>query len=172
MKPCSSLPLVALAGLSLSAHAATVSVSTTAPTVDGGDIANLVTPTATHKWFDDVEHDAGQTFTPETDGFVRSITIYLSSPNENDGANENIDLRLGTISRPGDVFTFSDIYVENAAWSMDWAADDYVTFAFDTPQPVTAGVEYGLITDASRWAAGRTASRTATGPETPTMAVR
>ena len=30
----------------------------------------------------------------------------------------------------------------------DWAAGDYVTFAFDTPQAVTAGVEYGIITDA------------------------
>ena len=30
----------------------------------------------------------------------------------------------------------------------DWAADDYVTFTYDTPQAVTAGVEYGIITDA------------------------
>ena len=148
MKLRTTLPLAALAGFTLSANAASISISTTAPIVGTLDVANLAAGTATQKWFDDVEHDAGQTFTPTVGGLLKRWTIHLSGGNENDAANENVDLRFGTISRPGGVFTFTDVYVENAAQSTDWLANDYVTFTFDTPQAVTAGVEYGIITDA------------------------
>ncbi len=144
--------IAASAGLALTTNAATISASTTAPTVDGNDIANLVASTGAQKWFNDVEHDAGQTFIPAADGMVNSITIWLSQGNPNDGGNESVDLRLGTVTRPGGTFTFTDTYVENASLGAspggDWAAGDYVTFTFDTPQAVTAGVEYGIITDA------------------------
>ena len=148
MKLRNVVTIAAFACLASTTNAATISVSTTAPTVDGNDIANLVASTGRQKWFNDIEHDAGQTFIPAADGMVNSITIWLDSGNLNDGGNENVDLRLGTVTRPGGTFTFTDTYVENAVMGGDWAAGDYVTFAFDTPQAVTAGVEYGIITDA------------------------
>jgi len=157
MKPSTTLTtlplaLAAIAGLALTANAATISIGTTAPTVDAMDVSNYGTPTGTQKWFHDVEHDAGQTFTPTTSGLLNSFTIYLSSQNNNDAGNEWVDLRFGTISRPGGVFSFTDVYSEPALMDPspggDWAAEDYVTFTFNTPQAVTAGVEYGIITDA------------------------
>jgi len=151
----STVILAAIAGFAFataSSKAGDISISTTAPTADAMDVSNYETPTATQKWFHDVEHDAGQTFTPTADGFLQSFTVYLSSKNENDAGNENVDIRFGTISRPGEVFTFTDVYSENAVMAPspegDWAADDYITFTFETPQAVSAGVEYGVITDA------------------------
>jgi hypothetical protein len=142
------------ASLALPTSAATVTTSSSAPEPGPLDVSNLADPTATQKWFSDVEHDAGQTFTPTTDGLLVSFTVWLSSPNPNDGGDENVDVRLGTISRPNEEFTFTEVYAENAAMAPspegDWEADDYLTFTFDTPQPVTAGVEYGIITDAQR----------------------
>ena len=150
-----SLLFIAASGLTMMSApvmAAEISKSTTAPAVGALDLSNNATPTGTQKWFDDVEHDAGQTFTPTADGLLVSFTIFLSSGNPNDGGAENVDVRFGTISRPDGVFTFTDLYVENAVMAPspegDWEAGDYITFTFDTPQPVTAGVEYGIITDA------------------------
>ena len=69
---------------------------------------------------------------------MNSFTIHLSSKNLNDGETENVDIRLGTISRPEGVFTFTENYSENAVIAPspegDWAADDYITFTFETPQ--------------------------------------
>jgi len=149
-----ALPLVTLIGLAVSATAATISVSSTAPEVGTLDESNYATPTSTQKWFSDVERDAGQTFTPASDGLLVSFTVWLSSPNPNDAGDENVDLRFGTISRPDGGFTFTEVYFENAVMGAspegDWAAGDYITFTFETPQPVTAGVEYGIITEARR----------------------
>ena len=161
-----------LAAAALSLQAAEISISATAPATDGSDISNEASPTATQKWFSDVEHDAGQTFTPAADGLLKSFTVYLASGNLNDAGNENVDLRLGTISRPDGEFTFTDIYSENAVMAPspggDWETDDYITFTFDTPQPVSAGVEYGIITDAQlmgSWRDGGIPYRHRTGNE-------
>ena len=141
-----------LAGITTSTQAGEVSINATAPTVDAMDESNYAAPTGAQKWFNDIERDAGQTFTPTTDGLLESFTIYLSSGNPNDGGSESVDLRFGTISRPEGVFTFTDVYSEAIDMAPspegDWLADDYITFTFDTPQPVTAGVEYGIITEA------------------------
>lgn len=141
-----------LVGITTFTKAGELSINATAPTVDATDESNYAAPTGTQKWFNDIEHDAGQTFTPTTDGLLESFTIYLSSGNPNDGGSESVDLRFGTISRPEGVFTFTDVYSEaidmGPSPEGDWLADDYITFTFDTPQPVTAGVEYGIITDA------------------------
>ena len=143
----------ATAALVITGTAASISISTTAPTTNAGlDEWNYAAPTGTQKWFHDVEHDAGQTFTPTTSGMLNSFTIYLSQQNNNDAGDENVDFRFGTITRPLGEFTFNQTYVENAALAPspggDWAANDYITFTLVTPQAVTAGVEYGVITDA------------------------
>src|SRR6056297_3096101 len=89
-------PLAALVGFAVPAGAATITTSTTAPEAGPLDISNEAAPTARQKWFSDIEHDAGQTFTPTSDGLLVSFTVWLSSANPNDGGNENVDLRLGT----------------------------------------------------------------------------
>jgi hypothetical protein len=135
--PSKILALFAFAAVTGGASAATVLTSTTAPTVDGLDEANLVTGTGRLKWFDDVEHDAGQTFTPASDAFLSNFTIQLDGSNANDAdPNEYITVRLGVVTRPGGTFTFTDIHSEDAYQTSDWNSGDYVTFAFDhAPEP-------------------------------------
>ena len=152
-------------------NAATVTTSTMAPTLDAYDIYNLNPQgnTTLQKWFSDVEHDGGQTFTPTQDLLLNSFSVQINagSMNLNDNApNEKVDLRLGTISRPGGTFTFTDIYSEVAVQTQDWNGGDWVTWTYDTPQPLTAGVEYGVITDAMNfgsWQNGGIAYRYRTG---------
>ena len=139
--------LLSVAVLSATASAAGITTSTTAPTVDALDESNLVAGTGKLKWFHDIEHDAGQTFTPSANLQLNSFTIQLFAGNEDEGG-ESVKVRLGTITRPGDVFTFTDIYSETANLNGDWFADDYITFTLDTPQALTGGIEYGVILDA------------------------
>ena len=141
---------VAMAFIAGSASAATVTISTTAPIVTTTDESNLVAQTGLLKWFHDIEHDAGQTFTPSEDLQLKSFTIRLGADNLDDGPDW-LNLRLGTITRPGDVFTFTDIYSETANLGADQFAGDYLTFALDAPQTVTGGVEYGIILDAQNF---------------------
>ena len=148
-------------------NAAVVTTSTTPPFVGGYSESNLVPATGNPlKWYSGVEHDAGQTFTPSAETLFKSFTIHLNGSNPNDGADEWVLVRLGTITRPGDVFTFTDFYSEEAHWDMDWFADDYVTFTFDVPQVLNAGVEYGIILDAQAmgaWQQGIPYIKTAPG---------
>ena len=139
--------VTAMAVIASVAGAATVSIGTTAPTVDATDESNLVAAAGTLKWFDDIEHDAGQTFTPGADLVLDAFTVQMGQSNEDDGPDE-VNFRLGTITRPGGVFTFTDIYSEQAFLGADQAVGDYVTFTLDAPQAVTGGVEYGVILDA------------------------
>ena len=135
--------------LVITGHAATITVNTVAPTVDGLDEANLTTITGRLKWFHDIEHDAGQTFLPGADAVLTSFTIQLDSKNDNDDdPNEWVNVRLGTITRPLGIFTFTEIYAEAAYLTEDWAAQDYISFNLDTPQALSGGVEYAVITDA------------------------
>ena len=139
--------LVMAIALIASANAAVVTLSTTAPTVDATDESNLVATTGDLKWFDDVEHDAGQTFTPSANLTLDAFTVQTNRDNADD-APDSVLLRLGTITRPGDVFTFTDIYSEAAPIGADMFAGDYITFSLDVPQALTGGVEYGVIVDA------------------------
>jgi len=139
--------LLAVVVLSATATAALVTTSTIAPTVTATDESNLVAETGLLKWFDDIEHDAGQTFTPSANLTLNSFTVMLGRDNEDD-AGDWVNVRLGIITRPGGVFTFTDIYSEAAPLNGDVFAGDYLTFTLDTPQALTGGVEYGIILDA------------------------
>jgi len=150
MKKLLLLTLIAVAMTVIvgAANAAVVTISTTAPIATPTDESNLVAETGTLKWFHDVEHDAGQTFTPSDDLQLKSFTVRVGKPNEADANPEKLNFRLGTITRPEGVFTFTDIYVEEASWTVDTLAGDYMTFTLDAGQAVTGGVEYGVILDA------------------------
>lgn len=148
---------LSLAALSLatSASAATILVNSTAPTVTANDQSNLVAQTSDQKWFTDSDN-IGQTFTPSGTGLsINSFTIQMSDSrgtNQDDGG-ESVNVELGTITRPGGVFTFTEIYSEIANLSGDWSESDYITFAFDTSQALTDGVEYGVRLDVQAFGA-------------------
>ena len=88
--------------------------------------SNLTSGTGNLKYFSDVEHDAGQTFTPTVTGQLNSFTVYIrTGRNDNDAdPNEWVNVRLGTITRPGGVFTFNDFYSEAAYLTGDWSLND------------------------------------------------
>ena len=146
--------LVALCGMlaAVQVQAGTITRSATAPVMDENDISNLsATRIGDIKYgADGVENGLGQTFTAVVDKCkITSFTFKLDSArglNTNDGdPNERLDLRLGIITRPDGVFTFTQIYNELAYLTEDWLLGDHITVTYDTPQELTAGVEYGII---------------------------
>ena len=126
--------LVMAVAIVASANAAVITVSQTAPTADATDEANLGAETGTLKWFHDIEHDAGQTFTPSENLQLNAFTVRIGKPNEDD-APDRLNFRLGTITRPEGVFTFTDIYAENDVMiGADLLANDFMTITLDEAQ--------------------------------------
>ena len=153
MKKHIKLIAAATAALVITGNAATVSTDTSAPGVNGLDESNLTATNGAFKWFNDGGHNLGQTFTSATGGMLTSFTIRLATngANEDDGP-DTINFRFGTISRPGAVFTFTDIIgspgeASPQFTSGDWDGLDYVTYTINAPQTLAAGVEYGIILD-------------------------
>ena len=143
--------LTAVAGLAFAgaANAGTLDFNN-APAVGAEDSANL-TGGSTLKWFNDVEHDAGQTFTANATGNLVSFSTQIGPTNSNeaDAPPESILLRFGTVSgTPGVDWVFTDVHSETVTWTTDMVGGDWLTWNFDTAQAVTAGTEYAVITDA------------------------
>jgi hypothetical protein len=155
MKKPIKLIAAATAALVITGNAATIAISTSAPSVDGLDEANLVASTGTWKWFNDNGRNLGQTFTPGSDATFTSFTTWLSSGNS--AAPDTYRFKVGTISRPLGVFTFTEIVDEATTQTADWTAGDYLTWTLDTPMALTGGVEYGVVIEAvsnGAWQAG------------------
>ena len=139
---------VLLAG---TATAATVTVSSTAPTVDGADMAHLTGATSSDKfWTDTTNH--GQTFTTGGDSLLLSSFTFQS---------QNAALKTKTFSiRIGEVSgsTFTTIAIETGQQTVDNAADDYLTFTFDTPVELSPNTVYGVDVEmtgsTSGWSTG------------------
>jgi len=136
----------ATAAFALSANAASISTSGSAPTVDGLDEANLVASTGLWKWFNDNGRNLGQTFTTSADATFTSFTTWLNS--DNTAAPDTYLFKVGTITRPLGVFTFTEMVSEDATQTADWTGGDYVTWTLDTPMALTGGVEYGVVIQA------------------------
>jgi len=121
---------------------ATFSVSTTAPTVNGADIAMLTSTDA--DWGSSViwgdRPARGMTFTTGGDaGYtLNSITLQAAL---DQGDNGDYTIRVGTISGT----TFSAVFSETTGTvTVDVAVDDYVTFTFSTPVALAANTVYGI----------------------------
>ncbi|MDP6525923.1 MAG: hypothetical protein QGH15_17035, partial [Kiritimatiellia bacterium] len=137
----------------LPASGATMSVSATAPTVDGADIAQLTGGSDPggnlgHLWSNRPVH--GQTFRPTAASTLYAVTLSTRGAG-NTGQNYNI--RVGTVSGS----TFTQVAAETAT-SVAIAAWDYVTITFATPIALTANTLYafdmgctgsGFISDAN-----------------------
>lgn len=143
MKKSISLAAAALFYTAGTSHAAIMTTSNTAPTVDGADIAQLVQENEswneTSLWNN--RPARGQAFTTGSfaGGYeLNSLTLKVFFSGATGGT---YGLRVGTISGA----TFTQIASESAA-AVPVANDNtlYVTFTFDTPVALNPNTEYGI----------------------------
>ncbi len=147
--------LAAMALAILPATAATVTASASAPVIDGEDVANLATQTATDKWWP--ENSAagaakGQTFRTRNEALrLRAVTYRITT---NVPGTKVYTIRIGRISGN----TFTPVYTETATQTAAWAANNHVTWRLDTPfilQPNTFyGVDVALTSSTTPWQDG------------------
>jgi len=131
------------------ANAATISVSTTAPTVDGSDQANLVASTGGLSIYGD-RPVQGQTFTTSADAgqSLLSLTVAISegtgTPDIFEGWKDYL-VRFGTVDTLSSG-TLTPIYEEVTRQNDDLSLNDehYHTFIFDTPIALAANTTYAF----------------------------
>ncbi len=140
-----------LAGFSSVSFAGTLSVSGSAPAVDGEDIANPNPGSASdaggdqgHIWSN--RPLQGQTFT--TGGLAGGYllkSVTLQNLNNNIGSSAVFTVRVGTVS--GTVF--SVVHSESTTNSVSYSPNDYITFTFTTPIALSPNTVYGFDWDAT-----------------------
>lgn len=149
-----------LAGLLLTPSmldAATMSASSTAPPVNGLDIANNGAVTGNDKWF--FENSAagaakGQTFTTgSTPVLLKSITYQVTSSQKAEPTKQ-YKIRVGTVSGT----TFTQIASETATQTFTWNGGHYMTWTLATPvllaTATTYGIDVGMTGSTSAWQTG------------------
>jgi len=137
-------------------EAGTISVSSTVPTIDGDDIANLANPGPGAGAFDPGGNEGhiwhnrpiqGQTFTTlGNPGGYRLSSVTLQ--NEENTINNNgspFTVRIGEISGN----TFTERAREDSTNSISYVPDDFMTFNFSTPVALSPNTVYGFEWDAS-----------------------
>lgn len=144
-KPILSVAAVAVLFMAGAANAAlVVSVSSTAPTVDGADIANL----AQVNLYDDFQSSViwgdrparGQTFsTGDAISYTLSAVTFQAANSQS--ANGTYTIRVGTISGTDFTAVFDQT---TATVTENVAANDYVTFTLDTPISLNPNTVYGV----------------------------
>ena len=139
--------------------AGTVSVSSSAPTVDAYDIANYATQTSSDKFWAEGGSTAagaakGQTFrTGSASLWLRSITYRVTNGN---GATptKTYKVRVGKVSGT----TFTQTHSETFTQSITWGSLQYMTWTFTTPIVLTGdttyGIDVGMLTSTSDWTTG------------------
>ncbi len=140
-----------LAGFSAVSFAGTLSVSGSAPAVDGEDIANSNPGSASdaggdqgHIWSN--RPLQGQTFTTGVlaGGYLlKSVT--LQNLDNNIGSSAVFTVRVGTVL--GTVF--SVVQSESTTNSVSYSSNDYITFTFTTPIALSPNTVYSFDWDAT-----------------------
>ena len=121
----------------------TITASPTAPSVDGADIANLMSPIANDFQSSFIWPDRparGQSFLTGNsagDFTLDAITVQAS---ELALPTNNYTLRLGSVSGT----SFSTIATLNGSFGSNINANDYVTFALNSPVSLSANTNYGF----------------------------
>jgi hypothetical protein len=139
----------------LPASAATVTASAAAPVIDGKDLANLASQTATDKWWPENTSAGaakGQTFRTRNEALrFKAVTYRITT---NVPGTKVYTIRIGRISGN----TFTPVYTETATQTATWAANNHVTWRLDTPlilQPNTFyGVDVALKSSTTTWQDG------------------
>ncbi len=127
MKLLLSALAMTVALMSVSASAASMSASLTAPTVDGEDIANYGSVTGTDKWWNDAAasgYPKGQTFTTGSDPVELNAITYQITSNQKAEPAKTYVIRVGTASAT----TFTEIFSETAAQTFTWNSGEYMTW--------------------------------------------
>jgi len=148
---------VAVATLSLTTNAATMSAGATPPAVDSVDIANFGPVTGTDKWWSDAKvsgRPKGQTFTTgNTDVLLNAFTYQVTSTQKAEPVKTYV-IRVGTVSGS----TFTEIYRETATQDFTWNGGEFMTWTFDTPILLSAnttyGIDVGMTSSTSSWQTG------------------
>lgn len=128
-------------------QAATVSISTTAPTVDGADIANDNGAADAggdqgHIWFN--RPLQGQTFvTGSSAGGYQLNAVTMKNLNNSVSNSPNFSVIVGTVA--GTVLT--QVGSTESAAAPAYAPNNYITFIFDTPLSLDANTTYGFLWD-------------------------
>lgn len=128
-----------------SVTAATVSISSAAPTVDGADIANLGDGVDAggdqgHVW-NNRPHQ-GQSFTTGSNaaGYqIQAVTMRNLNNTVTNGPTFNV--LVGTLSGT----TFTQTGSTETGIAPNYAPNDYITFTFDTPLTLTANTTYAFL---------------------------
>ena len=139
--------------------AAEVSISATAPVVDGGDVANLESAVVTtDKWWPENNTGAGsvkgQTFkTGPLKVRLKAITYQIGSTQKAEPTKVYV-IRVGSLV--GNAFI--ELHTESASQTNTWNSSEFMTWTFDTPILLEAdsdyGIDVGIISSTSNWPTG------------------
>jgi hypothetical protein len=139
-------------GFSATASATTAQVGafssgTTAPVVDGADIANLGTQTSNDKWFfqtadesDPWDWAKGQTFTTGASAVLLKALTYRIDPANKKAASTTYTVRVGTLSGTN----FTAIARAVCTQTVDTAVGAYMTWTFGTPVALAPNTTYAI----------------------------
>ncbi|MFT5105957.1 MAG: energy-converting hydrogenase Eha subunit F [Pseudoalteromonas tetraodonis] len=147
MKKITTLILTSSAAMLGFASAATISISATAPTVDGADIANDNGAADAggdqgHIWSN--RPNQGQTFiTGSNLGGYQLNAVTLKNLNNNISNGPTFSVTFGSVT--GTVLT--QIGSTETAVSGNYVPLDYITYNFDTPLSLDANTTYGFVWD-------------------------
>jgi hypothetical protein len=129
------------------AQLGTFTSTTTAPVVDGADIANLGTQTGSDKWFFQTANESdpwdwakGQTFTTGASGVLLKALTYKMDPTVKKAANTTYTIRVGTLSGTN----FTTIAMAVCTQTVDTAVGAYMTWTFGTPVALSPNTTYGI----------------------------
>ena len=174
MKKKITLITLASAALVITSNAAaTMSVSPSAPTVDGEDLNNYGAYNASHKFWAETSGAGltrGQTFTTGSDAVMLSSFSFTLQDTTQATADKSYNIRLGTITEALGVSSFNSMVDQTVYQSADWTgtasalvdagdtAAPWATFAFDAPVMLAAnttyGVDLGMYESAGGWRSG------------------
>jgi hypothetical protein len=129
------------------ARSATFSSSTTAPTVDSTDVANLTGRTGSDKWFFQTANEAnpsdaakGQTFTTGAAPVqLRALTYKIDGTNLK-AAPTTYFIRVGTLSGTN----FTQLASEQATQTVSTAQGAYITWTLTTPVALSPNTTYAV----------------------------
>jgi hypothetical protein len=154
-----ALAVCALLGAAIEpASAGTISVSSSAPAVNGYDIANLTTRTGSDKFWAEAGTAAGtahgQTFnTGSAPTWLRSVTYRTTPGNEGDPTKTYV-VRVGKVTGT----SFAQVHTETFTQSIQWGSEQYMTWTFTSPVlldgDTTYGVDVGMTSSTSTWQTG------------------
>ncbi len=129
------------------AMAATVTISTTAPTIDGADIANLSGGSDAggsgnngHMWSN--RPHQGQSFiTGSNTGGYQLNAVTLQNLSNNVSSNPTFNVLVGSFAGT----TLTQIGSTETGAAPNYTPGDYITFTFDTPLTLAANTTYAFI---------------------------